>query len=98
MFSIQGPGLRPVRHKDTLQKRRMPLVRAISFDDQSGILDSHEYPGREPRHDALLAGENRPLQNHGGEHVAGVESSRAGEGNGGFESRHSRQVFEQHCI
>jgi hypothetical protein len=35
----------------------MPLVRATSFDDQSGILDSQEYPGGEPRHDALLVGE-----------------------------------------
>jgi hypothetical protein len=35
----------------------MPSVRAISLDDQSGILDSREYPGGEPRFDALLAGE-----------------------------------------
>jgi hypothetical protein len=35
----------------------MPLVRAISLDDQSGILDSREYPGGEPRFDALLVGE-----------------------------------------
>jgi hypothetical protein len=55
--SILGLDLRPVRHKDTLQKRHMPSVRAISLDDQSGILDSREYPGGEPRFDALLAGE-----------------------------------------
>ena len=55
--SILGRDLRPVRHKDTLQKRRMPLVRAISLDDQSGILDWREYPGGEPRFDALLVGE-----------------------------------------
>src|SRR6202171_2824798 len=36
-FSILGPGLRPVRRQDTLQKRRMPMVRAISFDDQLGL-------------------------------------------------------------
>jgi hypothetical protein len=35
----------------------MPLVRAISLDDQSGILDWREYPGGEPRFDALLVGE-----------------------------------------
>jgi hypothetical protein len=40
----------------------MLLMRAISFDDQPGILDSHEYPGREQRHNALLVGEFRPLQ------------------------------------
>jgi len=32
------------RHKDTLQERRMPLVRTTSFDDQPAILDTHEYP------------------------------------------------------
>jgi len=56
-FSILGPGLRPVRHKDTLQKRRMPLLRAISLDEQSGILDSRENRGGVPCFDALLVGE-----------------------------------------
>jgi hypothetical protein len=55
--SIVGPDLRPVLHKDTLQKRRMPLARGISLHDQSGILDSREYAGGEPRFDALLVGE-----------------------------------------
>jgi uncharacterized protein YbjT (DUF2867 family) len=73
-FSILGLGLRPVSHKDTLQKRRMPLVRGISFDDQSGILilESHEYPGREPRHDALLVGEFRTRNLLAYEAAAGV--------------------------
>jgi hypothetical protein len=35
----------------------MPSLRAISLDDQSGILDSREYPGGEPRFDALLVGQ-----------------------------------------
>jgi hypothetical protein len=35
----------------------MPLARGISLHDQSGILDSREYAGGEPRFDALLVGE-----------------------------------------
>jgi hypothetical protein len=44
----------------------MPLVRTTSFDDQPAILDTREYPARQQRYDVLLAGEFRPLQNHGG--------------------------------
>jgi hypothetical protein len=55
------------------------LQRAESFlpilYDQPGILDSHEDPGGEQPHDALLVGEIRPLQNRGG-HVAAIEASR----------------------
>jgi hypothetical protein len=34
----------------------MPLVRAISFDDQPAILDTHEFAAGQQRHDALLVG------------------------------------------
>jgi hypothetical protein len=35
----------------------MPLLRAISLDEQSGILDSRENRGGVPCFDALLVGE-----------------------------------------
>jgi len=44
MFSILGPGLRPVRRQDTPPERRVPYVQAFSFDDHPAILDTHEYP------------------------------------------------------
>jgi len=37
---------RPVRRQDAPPERRVPYVRAISFDDHPAIRDTHEYPSR----------------------------------------------------
>jgi hypothetical protein len=55
----------PVRRKDTLQEQRMSLVRAISFDDQPVILDTHEdAAGRTVDGDRLRHGRRRRTGPH----------------------------------